>query len=147
MLRPLVPGTAKSAPTIFQMTRASPHKEGKTPMGANQQAEAMLAQMFTMAKAQFGNAVKSSWFHAGDACPGCGRPVGAIRHKGKQAISLNAFIHRKPGVLIGYLLCNRCVAVVMEAGKKFPPAETPLHATIETNLITAYERYRKSLDA
>ncbi len=116
-------------------------------MNANEQAEAMLAQMFAMAKAQFGNAVKSSWYHASDACPGCGRRMDTVKHKGKQAISLNAFIHRKPGVLIGYMLCHRCVAVVMEAGKKFPPTETPLHATIEVNLINAYERYRKSLDA
>ena len=116
-------------------------------MGVNEQAEAMLAQMFGMAKSQFGNAVKSSWFHASDACPGCGRPVELIKHKKGKAISLNAFIHRKPGVLIGYVLCKRCVAVVMEAGKKFPPEQTPLHATIETNLINAYERYRKSLDA
>ena len=116
-------------------------------MGVNQQAEAMLAQTFAIAKTQFGNAVKSSWFYASDTCPGCDRRVDLIKHKGGKAISLNAFIHRKPGVLIGYVLCKRCVAVVMEAGKKFPPEQTPLHATIETNLINAYERYRKSLDA
>jgi len=109
-------------------------------MDINEQAEAMLAQMLIMAKAQFGNAIKNSWFHASDTCPGCGRRVAVIKHKGKPALSLNGFIHRKPGVLIGYMLCSRCVKVVMEAGKKFPPTETPLHATIEMNLINAYEQ-------
>lgn len=116
-------------------------------MDVNAQAEAILAQMLATAKAQFGNAVRSSWFYTGDTCPGCGRRVDAVRFKGNRALSINGFIHRKPGVLIGYMLCHRCVQVVMEAGKKFPPVETPLHATIETNLINAYEHYHKSPDA
>ena len=113
-------------------------------MDTNQQADALLAQMLATAKAQWGNAIKSAWFYASDACPGCGRRLDAVRFKGSNALSLNGFIHRKPGVLIGYTLCSRCVKVVMEAGKKFPPEQTPLHTTIETNLISAYERYRKS---
>lgn len=116
-------------------------------MDAQEQADAMLGEMFAMAKTQFGDAIKTYWFHASDACPGCGRRVDALRRRGKRALSLNAFIHRKPGVLIGYLLCPRCAKQVMAAGQKFPPQETPLHATIEMNLIRAYERYRESLDA
>lgn len=109
-------------------------------MKSNEQAEALLDQMFLMAKAQFGKAIKSSWFYASDDCPGCGRRVGAIKYKGNRALSLNVFIHREPGVLIGYVLCSHCAKVVLEAGKKFPPRQTPLHTTIETNLIDGYER-------
>lgn len=115
-------------------------------MQTNQQVEAILAQMLASAKAQWGSAIKSSWFYASDGCPGCGRRVDAVRFKGSTTLSLNGFIHRKAGVLIGYTLCARCVKVVMDAGKKFPPAKTPLHDTIETNLISAYEHRNSESD-
>lgn len=114
---------------------------------AERTAEAALNNMFRQARAQFGDAVKSQWFYDGDACPGCGREIDPVKWKGEAAISLNAFIHRKPGVLIGYLLCGRCGEEVMRAGQSPLKRLTPLHAEIERTLIEAYERYIRSLDA
>ncbi len=107
----------------------------------------MVTQMFTMARAQFGDAVKSQWLYDEGACPGCGREIDAVKWKGQDAVSLNAFIHRKPGVLIGYLLCGRCAEQVMRAGQSPLKLEIPLHFKIEQALIRAYERYIRSLAA
>jgi len=114
---------------------------------AERSAEAALAKMFTLARAQFGDAVKGQWLYDGEACPGCGREIDAVKWKGQEAMSLNAFIHRKPGVLIGYLLCGRCGEEVMRAGQSPLKRPTPLHTTIEQTLIQAYERYIRLLDA
>lgn len=114
---------------------------------AERSAKAALNQMFSLARAQFGDAVKSQWFYDGDACPGCGREIDAVQWEGKEGMSLNAFIHRKPGVLIGYLLCGRCGEQVMRAGQSPLARQTPLHAKIEQTLIAAYERYIASLPA
>lgn len=103
--------------------------------------------MFKLARAQFGDAVKSQWFYDGDACPGCGREIDAVKWKGEDAISLNAFIHCKPGVLIGYLLCGRCGEEVMRAGQSPFKRQTSLHVQIEQTLVEAYERHIRSLDA
>jgi hypothetical protein len=110
-------------------------------------AEAAVAKMFTLARAQFGDAVKGHWFYNGEACPGCGRAIDAVKWQGEEAMSLNAFIHRKPGILIGYLLCGRCGEEVMRAGQGLLKRSTPLHAKIEQTLIQAYERYIRLLDA
>lgn len=114
---------------------------------AERSAEATLNQMFNLARTQFGDAVKSQWFHDSDACPGCGRAIDAVKWEGKEGMSLNAFIHRKPGVLIGYMLCGRCGEQVMRAGQSPLKRETALHAKIEQTLIAAYERYLASLPA
>ncbi len=114
---------------------------------AARSAEAALAKMFTLARAQFGDAVKSQWLYDGETCPGCGREIDAVKWQGEEAMSLNAFIHRKPGVLIGYLLCGRCGEQVMRAGQSPLKREIPLHSKIEQTLIQAYERYIRSLDA
>lgn len=100
-----------------------------------------------MSKARFGNAVKGYWLYAEETCPGCGRDIDLIKIKGKEAISLNALIHRKPGILIGYLLCKRCARQIFQAAEKNPYQQIPLHSTIEKNLIAAYDRYRNSLPA
>ncbi|WP_423224351.1 hypothetical protein [Candidatus Amarolinea aalborgensis] len=116
-------------------------------MNPEDHAHAALAKMFAIAKAQFGSAVKSQWFYVGDGCPGCGRAVGAVKYKGEDTLSLNAFIYRPRGVLIGYLLCERCARQMLAAGQRKPAVQTPLHATIEQTLIQAYQRYLGSLDA
>jgi len=68
--------------------------------------EAMNA-MFEQAKAYFGSAVKSFWFHEGVICPACLKnEIGNVNFKGKEALGLNAFMYRKRGVLIGYFLCD-----------------------------------------
>jgi hypothetical protein len=115
-------------------------------MNAKDHADAMLAQLFARAKAQFGSAVKSYWFYDGDSCPGCGFSVDAMKYKGKDALSLNAFIYRPRGVLIGYFLCGLCAQQIFQAAEKNPYVQTPLHAVIEQNLIRAYRRHLASQD-
>lgn len=63
-------------------------------MHPEDQAQAALSKMFALAKAQFGSAVKSQWFYVDNGCPGCGRAVGAMKFKGEDTLSLNAFIYR-----------------------------------------------------
>lgn len=114
---------------------------------SNEYADELLAQMFRQAKAQFGRAVKSYWFNGDEACPGCGGQVDAVRLKGKDSLSLNAFIYRERGVLIGYLLCGRCAKKIFRAAKKNPYQQIPLHDTIEANLVQAYKKHLRSMDA
>ena len=116
-------------------------------MSAKDHADAVLAQLFAQAKAQFGNAVKGFWFYDGDPCPGCGFPVDAMKYKGQDALSLNAFIYRPRGVLIGYALCGLCAQQIFQAAQQNPRVQTPLHAVIEQNLTKAYQRYLASHDA
>ncbi len=102
-------------------------------------ADELLSALFTQAKAQFGDAVQSFWFYDGDLCPACNqRSVGAIKFKGKDALSLNAFIYRQRGVLIGYLLCETCAKRIFRDAQRNPYTQTAVHAEIEKNLINAY---------
>ncbi len=99
----------------------------------------MLGKLFAQAKAQFGDAVKSFWFYDGDLCPACSqRPLEIIKFKGKDALSLNAFIYRQRGVLIGYFLCETCAKRILREAKIHPYTKTALHAEIEKNLINGY---------
>jgi len=107
----------------------------------------LMVQLFLQAKAQFGSAVKAFWFNDSDACPGCGGEIDAVQIKGEEAISLNAFIYRPRGVLIGYVLCNRCARRIFRDTKRNPYQQTDLHATIETNLEKAYKRHLRSMSA
>ena len=116
-------------------------------MNANEYAEASLNQLFIQAQAQFGDAVKAHWFYDGDACPGCGGEIDALMFEGEETLSLNGFIYRKRGVLIGYVLCSRCATQIFEAAKRNPGRQTARHATIEANLSKAYDKYMGSLDA
>ena len=113
------------------------------------EADKLLNLLFTRAKAQFGDAVKSYWFYAEEFCPGClARPIGVIKMKGENAVSMNAFIYRARGVLIGYFLCEVCANFVFKEVEKNPKTQTtPLHVDIEMNLIAAYQKYLMSLDA
>jgi hypothetical protein len=93
----------------------------------------LMDQLFLRAKIQFGTAIKGRWFYDRDGCPGCGRDIDATKYKGKDTLSLNAFIFREHGVLIAYLLCGKCGKKVIKA-----TSDTPLHADIEKNLKKAY---------
>lgn len=110
-------------------------------------AHAMLDQLFFQAHLQFGNAVKGRWFYDDPRCPGCQRKVSKMRYKGKDAISLNAYIYRKRGILIGYMLCNRCANMVQRAAERNPGVQLGLHRGIEDTLGQAYEQHLNSMDA
>jgi hypothetical protein len=98
----------------------------------------MLDQLFIQSQIRFGSAVKSRWFYDGDNCPGCGREVKTMKFKGKDALSLNAFIFRDHGVLIGYLLCGKCAKYIFKESEKDPYSQTDLHTEIEKNLKQAF---------
>ncbi len=109
--------------------------------------EVMLAEIYTLSRAQFGSAVRSQWFYDREACPGCGRRVDFIKSPKGDQLSLNTFIYRKRGVLIGYLLCSRCAKKIHRDAKRNPGRETARHAAIEANLIKGYHDHMNSLDA
>ena len=101
----------------------------------------LLDQLFYQAQMQFGTAIKSRWFHDGDGCTGCGRKIDAVKFKGKNALSLNAFIFREHGVLIAYLLCGKCAKFIFQQSKESPHSQTELHTEIEKNLKTAFLKH------
>jgi hypothetical protein len=101
----------------------------------------LLEQLYRQAQMQFGSAVKSRWFHDGDGCPGCGRKIGVTKFKGKDTLSLNAFIFREHEVLIAYLLCGRCAKHIFRQADVNPLIKTDLHAEIEKNLKQAFLRH------
>lgn len=101
----------------------------------------MLAAMLQQAQLQFGDAIKGYWFYEPDPCPGCGGPIDAARYKGRRNLSLNAFIYRKRGVLIGYFLCSKCALQLFQAGETNPGKHIPLHAKIEETLIKGYLKH------
>lgn len=100
----------------------------------------MMDQLFFQSKIRWGAALKSRWFYDGDNCPGCGREVKAMKFKGKDALSLNAFIFRDHGVLICYLLCGKCARYIFKRSEKDPYSQTDLHVEIEKNLKHAFVR-------
>lgn len=104
-----------------------------------------LTFLFAQAHAQFGNAVKGYWFYESEHCPGCGRLVDRLRYK-KDTLSLNAFIYRRRGILIGYLLCAQCARAIVRAAQQQPGRQTGRHAVIEDTLSRAYEAHMNSLD-
>lgn len=89
----------------------------------------MMDMLYAQAQMRFGSLIKGRWFYDGDDCPGCGKKIGAMKYKGKDALSLNSFIFRDHGVLIIYLLCGKCGNKVIKA-----TTNTPLHSEIEKNL-------------
>lgn len=105
-------------------------------------AEDYLALM----KAQFGNAAEKFWFYESDLCACCMiRPIDDMVYQGKRSVSLNGYMYRAKGVLIGYFLCGSCATSVMtiaQSGAK----TSKKHQAIEANLISAYEHYISSLD-
>ena len=109
--------------------------------------DALLGQMFFQAQAQFGDAIKSYWFYDGAGCPACGLPIDFLEFEGREALSLNAFIYREHGVLIGYLLCGRCAQKIIRDTDRDSRQQKAIHAAIESNLIKGYKRYLRSMDA
>jgi hypothetical protein len=111
-------------------------------------ADKILEMMYMQGKAQFGNSMKSFWVYDGDFCPGClARPVDKMKFKSKDALSINGFMYRPRGVLIGYFLCDTCANYIFREVEKHPYTQTPLHTDIERNLAEAYLRHLSSLDA
>ena len=108
---------------------------------SNKEISDLLELLFRQAQMQFGSAVKSRWLHDGDGCPGCGREIKAMEFKGKNALSLNAFIFREHGVLIAYLLCGKCARYVLRESERNPFGQTPLHTEIEKNLKQAFFKH------
>lgn len=112
------------------------------------EADKILEMMFMQGRAQFGNAMKSFWVYNGDFCPGClARPVDKMKFKGKDALSINGFMYRQRGVLIGYFLCDTCANFIFKESEKHPYQQTSLHTEIEMNLINAYHNHLSSMDA
>lgn len=108
------------------------------------EVDELLQTLFKRAKAQFGSAVKSVWFYDGDFCPACSqREIDRVIIKGKEAVSLNAFIDRETGTLIGYFLCSECACQIFEDAKKHPHTQTAVHAAIENNLKMAHQQHLK----
>lgn len=127
---------------------SKPNKSGKRSNNSKAEADRMLNLIFTQTKAQFGDAVKSFWFHDGDLCPAClVRSIYNMKFKGEGALSINAFIYRPRGVLIGYFLCETCAKFIHQEAEKNPYKQTPLHSDIEQNLKDAYHKHLASLDA
>jgi hypothetical protein len=123
-------------------------RHSKSEDASRSSADEVLEALFKQAKAQFGDAVKSFWFYDGALCPGCmARPIDVMKFKGKDALSLNAFIYRPRGVLIGYFLCQTCATYIFDEAQKNPSKQTPLHTDIERNLAAAYHKHLASLDA
>ena len=108
-------------------------------------ATALLEKMVSFGKAHFGDAVKAYWIYDGDVCPCClERPIDVVRYKGKDALSINGFMYRERGVLIGYMLCGLCAQDIFKTSRK---RQTSMHDNIERNLISAYQKHLASLDA
>ncbi|MHB0935366.1 MAG: hypothetical protein ACYDCO_16630 [Armatimonadota bacterium] len=104
-----------------------------------------------MMQAQFGDSVKAFWFYEGDRCPCCGElnPIAEMTER-ERTISLNGYMYRARGVLIGYILCIKCANAVMAACQEKEArltGTTPLHQQIEQYLMRAYHRYLSSLNA
>ena len=108
----------------------------------------LLGKLYAQAKAQVSDAIKSFWFYDGDLCPACTeRLIGVVKFKGKDALAINAFVYRERSVLIGYFLCESCAKYIFKEAQKNPYHQTPKHADIERNLVTAYHKHLASLDA
>jgi hypothetical protein len=111
-------------------------------------ADEILKKLYLQARAQFGDAIQYHWFYDGDLCPACaGRSIDVLKYEGQDALSVNAFIYRARGVLIGYFLCAACARQIFQSAKVNPYHQTPLHAEIERNLIAAYHNHLKHLNA
>ena len=116
-------------------------------MDADASTNDALVRMLLKIHDHFVDAIKSYWFNDCDMCPGCGRQVGPVKHKGKNAISLNTFIYRETGVLIGYFLCQRCMKEVFRTAKRTPGQQGPRHDAVEANLRAAYQQHMNALDS
>ncbi|MGD9587872.1 MAG: hypothetical protein AB7Q37_07730 [Pyrinomonadaceae bacterium] len=101
----------------------------------------VLDAIYSQAKLQYGSAIKGRWLHDGDGCPGCGKEITATKWKKKKAMSLNAFIYREHGVLIGYMLCGKCASHIFAESETNPHSHLPIHDEIEKNLKAAFVKH------
>jgi len=114
----------------------------------SEKVDELMRAFFAQAKAQFGPVVKTYWFYEGNLCPGGAQSTnGVMKFKGKEALSLNAYIYRERGVLIGYLLCKNCAKAIHTAAQKNPYRQIPLHSLIEQFLSAAYLHHTRKLDS
>ena len=96
-------------------------------------------------KSHYGDAAKSYWVCADDICPGCQvNKIDEFVFKGERTVSINGFMYRAKGVLIGYFLCGEC-ANTIHAHSVYK--KLPLHKSIEDYLIEAYQLHLSQLDA
>ncbi len=112
-------------------------------------AHRALKEALRQSRIRFGEELRGFWFYDGDLCPGCSQPLelDKMNFKGGGTLSLNAFAYHERGILIGYFLCRFCAAYIFEQNDRRPGVETPLHKTIEENLIAAYHKHLQSLNA
>lgn len=123
------------------------NRQSKISSSASNAAENILKAMYAQGKAQFGNAMKGFWLYDGDLCPAClQNSAGEVNFQGEKALSINGFMYRERGILIGYFLCEICTMFIHENANKHPHQETHLHTKIETNLKEAYQRHLSSLN-
>jgi hypothetical protein len=104
---------------------------------SNNEIISFFEDLYHRLKMQSGGLIRSRWFHTEEDCPGCGKKLTTMKVKGKNALSLNTFIFREHGVLIGYLLCGKCAK---EVHKKENAGidKLPIHDAIEKTLKTSY---------
>ena len=101
--------------------------------------EAAMEKMLALCQAQYGDAIKTYWFYSESVCPCCAkRQTAVFKHKNENAVSLNAFMYRERGVLIGYVLCGFCISELLKTSKK---RQAIMHENIEKNLIAAYQKH------
>lgn len=106
---------------------------------SNNEIVALFDDLYHRLKMQSGGVIRSRWFHTEADCPGCGKKLTNMKYEGKNAISLNTFIFREHGVLIGYLLCGKCAKQLFKKDED-PLKHLPLHDAIEKTLKASYLR-------
>lgn len=109
-------------------------------MSNTKDLDELLDAMFRAAKMQYGPIVKGMWLHKEEECPGCMGKMTVTKFKGKKALSLNTFFYRDQGVIIAYMLCNKCANLAINYSKTIPQGTTPLHQEIEKNLKQTFLR-------
>ncbi|MBP6469078.1 MAG: hypothetical protein KBE23_02840 [Chloroflexi bacterium] len=114
-------------------------------MNQEEYIENVLISVFLQAREQFGNAIKSYWFYESDSCPSCGYKLTRFKKKREDMLSINTFIYRQRGVLIGYFLCGRCAQKVHLDAKRNPGVQTSVHDRIEETLVAAYHKHMNAL--
>ncbi len=101
----------------------------------------ILDAMYRQAQMMYGGVVKGKWLYGGDSCPGCGKDITEMKWKKKKAVSLNTFIYRDHGVLIGYLLCGKCGHHIHSEAQKGGYTKLPIHDEIEKNLKADFVKH------
>ncbi len=78
------------------------NRDSKTTDTNSATAEGVLKMMYEQGKAQFGKAMKGFWLYDDDLCPAClQNPAGEVNFQGEKALSINGFMYRERGILIG----------------------------------------------